>query len=514
MPRAIIGASSSSLLAILALVCSGCCDSGSSSSKGRVPVTNSTQYFIHVLSSGGGSEEYVEPGDTVTVTEGEITALIAPGQGAKGIVQEFASCCSNSDDSVDCGSVTVTPDAGGLAAAQTQPTCSGGSCPYVYSDDKLTGESLVGALNRGGARDDVIVLPDLQPRDGSYRVRVAAELNETEFIDEAWLEVLDHPSGVRIAKDLDGVVRAVGEASVPSRVTAANGESLGQVLDSDDGIDWEGRGRDRDRMIGGKIRDWVEITFRRPESEAKATLLVHGRNSSLLQDAYHEYMAGFGPGLPKLMRAMTKLSKYGPALQGYLRDSGFSLDVSLKRHEGWASIGTVGPVGTAGEQTVAVPIDLPSDGSDTVTVRVAMLPGGWLLDSAAMAFGPTIHVSSQRVSAAGSVRSPGDKEPASRADLETIAHRDGSHLRVNTRTSIELRFIDPPREAGVDRTVALHLSGYYEENDASPKRCIKWRALLKESLQENSFAHHVLKRLAYEDLVDRYADEAEVRRPR
>lgn len=499
--------------AILALACSGCCDSSSSDSKGSIPVTNSTEFFIHVVSSGGGTEEYVAPGATVTVSEGEITALISPGQGTKGIVQESTSCCTNDDNSKSCGTMTVTSDASGVSAQLEQPTCTGGgSCPYVYAGEVLAGESLVGALNRGAAREDVIVLPSLQPVDGSYRVRIAAELKETEYIDAAWLEVVDHPSGVRIVKDREGVVRAASEPGTPGRVTLASGETLGQVLDADDGVYWEGRGRDR--MLDRKIRDWVDITFARPEGKSQATLLVHGRNTALVQDAYHEYMAAFGPGLPKLMRAMTRFSKYGPALQGYLRDAGFSLDVSLKRPEGWTAVEPVGPVGPAGEQTIAVPIDLPSDGSANITVRVAMLPGAWLLDSVVMSSGAPIPASSKRLDAVGSVRRPSGPASAESVDLAAIAHRDGSQVQLNTGSSIELRFVDPPRDPGIERTAALHLFGYYEENDRSPKRCIKWRALLRESLSDNSFAHHVLKRLASQDVVDRYADEANVRRPR
>jgi hypothetical protein len=514
----------SRLLAALALACGGCCGGGDDSEGvGSVEVRNQTPYFVHFLHPDH-NRLYVEPGASEALhvsSSREITILIAPGQEAKGMVEDHASCCSTGGEggNLDCASVVANwdPGAGQLSADVTPPQCAGGSgsCPYVYSgtDPVLQGESLVGALNRGAARHDVMVLSPLLPEDGSYRVRIAAELDETDYIDAAWLALVDHPAGSRIAKDSAGNLRVV-RTSLSARRASDTERELGQKLDLDDGAAWEGK--NPDRTLDGKIRDWIEIDFPRPPSTTRAILLVRGRNTHLLQDAYHEYLAGFGPGLKKLMRLTTSVHGYRSRLDRYLAESGFSLEVAVKDGEGWRAADPVKPVGPAAEQTIAVPLELPADGAAEVRVRLAMLPGAWIVDSARISFDEATDLSMQRIDASSALRTLADSGKSSATTLQAVSSAGESTLRVETGDSLVLQFPAPAASkppAGLERTAVLHVVGYYEENDRSPKPCINWKRLLRASHQDNSFARHVLDRLSHQKVVDRYAEEAGVRSP-
>jgi hypothetical protein len=512
----------SRLAVAVALACGGCCGGEDSEAVGSVEVRNETPYFVHFLHPDQ-SRLYVEPGASETLEANgsrQITILIAPGQEAKGMVEDGADCCSTGGDSatLDCASVVANWDVGQLSADVTSPQCPGGagSCPYVYSgtDEVLEGESLVGALNRGAARHDVMVLSRLLPEDGSYRVRIAAELDETDYIDAAWLALVDHPAGSRIAKDSAGNLRVVQTALTSRR--ASDGErEFRSKLDLDDGEGWEGK--NPDRLLDGKIRDWVELDFPRPAAKARGFLLVRGRNTRLLQDAYHEYLAGFGPGLRKLMRFTTSVHGYRSRLDRYLAESGFSLEVAVKDGDGWRAADPVKPVGPAAEQTIAVPLELPADGAESVRVRLAMLPGAWLVNSVRISFEEAAEVSMERIDASSVLRTRADSGKASATALEAVLSSDESALPVETGDSLVLQFPTPAASnppPGLERTAVLHVAGYYEENDRSPKPCINWERLLRASHQDNSFARHVLDRLSHQNLVDRYAQEAGVRSPR
>jgi hypothetical protein len=146
-----------------------------------------------------------------------------------------------------------------------------------------------------------------------------------------------------------------------------------------------------------------------------------------------------------------------------------------------------------------------------------MLPGAWLVDSARISFAEATNVSVQRLDASSSLRTQADSGKPSATTLEAISSSDGSTLRLETGDSLVLQFAAPAAAnppAGLERTAVLHVAGYYEENDRSPKRCIKWKRLLAASHRDNSFASHVLDRLSHQNVVDRYAEEAEVRSPR
>jgi len=360
-----------------------------------------------------------------------------------------------------------------------------------------------------------MVLSRLSVEGGSYRVRIATELDETDYVDAVWLEVVDHPAGTQVVKDSTGTLHLVKEPRAPRRAVDAGKHELGKLFDADDDAHWEGR--DRDHTLDGKIRDWVELSFARPPGARRAILLVRGRNTQLLQDAYHEYIAGFGPGMSKLMRFMTSVESYRPRLDRYLAESGFSLDVALSVGGAWKATDPVKPVGPAGEQTIAVPFELPARASEEVRVRLAMLPGAWLVDSVLMSFDATTSVPSRRLDATSALRPPGDVGQPSAAALAAIAVNDESSLRLETGESLVLRFAEPPANgppSSFERSAVLHVIGYYEENDRSPGRCVNWKRLLSASRQENSFAHHVLERLSFQDVVDRYAEESGIRSPR
>jgi len=523
MRRRIVRSPHSPLVAAaLALVCGGCCG-GDSEALGSVTLTNETPYFVHFLHPDETSL-YVEPGASVAVEatgSRDITILIAPGQEEKGLVADHADCCTADADSKTllCASVIARWNGSQLSADVTPPTCpaGSGSCPYVYSGigDVLEGESLVGALNRGAARHDVMVLSRLSPEDGSYRVRVATELDETDYVDAVWLELLDHPAGTRVVKDSAGSLHVVKELHAARRAVDASEHELGQVLDADDAVHWEGR--DRNHKLDGRIRDWVELSFARPPDTRRAILLVRGQNTQLLQDAYHEYVASFGPGMSKLMRFMASMGSYRPQLDRYLAESGFSLDVALSVAGAWRATDPIKPVGPAAEQTIAVPFELPAQASAEIRVRLAMLPGAWIVDSARMSFDATTSFSSRRIEATSALRTPGDVGQPSADTLAPIASDDESSLRLETGESLLLRFAAPPATSsrgGLERTAVLHVVGYYEENDRSPGRCVNWRRLFAASRQDNSFARHVLDRLSFQDVVDRYAEETGTRSPR
>jgi hypothetical protein len=71
------------------------------------------------------------------------------------------------------------------------------SCPFVYSHDGsiyvLDGEPYGGSICEGLARTDLCELEHLLAVNGKYRLIVSNELDETQYIDELALLVIDHP---------------------------------------------------------------------------------------------------------------------------------------------------------------------------------------------------------------------------------------------------------------------------------------------------------------------------------
>ena len=65
-------------------------------------------------------------------------------------------------------------------------------------------EPFAGAISKGLERDDYAELENLRVVDGEYRLLVANEMAESDYLNQAELCVVDHPVGTRVAADANG----------------------------------------------------------------------------------------------------------------------------------------------------------------------------------------------------------------------------------------------------------------------------------------------------------------------
>jgi hypothetical protein len=486
----------------------------SSEGEGPVTVLNQTPYYLHFLHPDE-STFYLPPGEGTTITadaagQNAATFIVAPGQDAKGRADVNVDCCTDEDGTLNCGTVVATWDQDQLSAESSTPTCytggGGGSCPYVYSGTGgrfvLEGETLVGALNRGAQRSDPIVLPSLRAEGGIFRVRVATRLEEVDYVDALSLEVIDHPPASVVVRDDAGNLHVVLDSLPPLRAVDARGHDRLPELGSSDQQSWEAD--DREALVDGKIRDSVVVEFPRPAGASKATLLLRGRGTSFVQDAYHAYVRQFGPGFTNLMRLTSFSRWYRPAIEHFLDQLG--LEVSIKAGDGWTRAAGVRPIGPAATQDVAVTLTLPPpDASGLLSVRLAAMPGSWLVDSVKVSYRAFREPEFAAASAAAArlVQPSGSEEAV---DLAAILREDQHYQRLVKDEELEVDFPAPtdPR-VGWSRTGVLRIAGYYQDAGASTKPWIHFGPLAKALHHDNSFARFVLARLSWRDELDTYA---------
>jgi len=536
----------SSILLSLLLVVSGCdCDEESEDNPGSLTMFNKTSYYLHFLHPEQ-SALFVPPGEStsIEVVHSEIvTAIVAPGQEANGRVDVVAECC-HYDNRDDCASVTVYPDvepsevgdagipsgdydAGlpyqspavskrrnqgdGLSADTSGPYCSDGegSCPYIYTSDEngflLQGEALVGALNKGAQRSDTVVLTARPTRDGFYRVRVATELEETNFIDHVHLEVVPHDANSRIVTDQKGRIYEVANWLPPVRAIDSTGEDVLQTLTKADRLYWSGK--NRQGHLDGAIRDWVEVSFSLPEAANQVLLIIRGRNTRFMQDAYHAYIRQFGPGFPRLIRAVSSFGSYRSTLDRLMTSAGLSLDLAYWNGKRWIDSGHIKPLGPAADQWKAYPIEPSKSPVKRLRVRFAAMPEAWMLDAVHLGLKVNTDLKSERlnlkaVELSGPIALP--KQP----DLDLLLEADGRYLEIKTGHSADFLFGKVSLPTDKPRTAVLRLTGFYQENHDATVPCVYFKKLFNRCFTDNAFARFVLERLQWRDTVDRYARQS------
>jgi hypothetical protein len=131
------------------------------------------------------------------------------------------------------------------------------------------------------------------------------------------------------------------------------------------------------------------------------------------------------------------------------------LETQVWTPEGWVSQGLVWEAGPEIVKRQVVPLDLRGVAGSTVRVRLLAPASFWLIDHAAIDFGPEAPFT---VVAA---------EPGSARDLAgrdvgaQIGAIDGEHLVLETGEAAELAFHVPEVPAGKSRTYLLRSTGWY-----------------------------------------------------
>jgi hypothetical protein len=330
------------------------------------------------------------------------------------------------------------------------------SCPHVYAHDgaqwRLDADPLSGAILPGAERSDWDRLDHLAAVDGTYRIRVADDLEEIDRIDQVALLVVDHAPGSEALPTPEGAIVEVQAPVAPLQATDRRGRDVAAQVKSADGVAFAGSLAEVDPGASDEPRERLTVTFPRPAG-SQATLVLRAHNTPFAEESFARYAARMGPGTGALMDLAQDASwyPYRARITDEIRLLGLPLEVGVAGGPGVE----LAPIGPAIQRDFAVVVAIPEGRSPTVAVTLAFTPRFWEIDRVALAAGVT-PLAPRRL-APRQATGPGG------ADLvERLATADGSRVELRTGESVELAFDAPAAAAGRDRSVVLEIRGSYE----------------------------------------------------
>lgn len=326
------------------------------------------------------------------------------------------------------------------------------SCPFIYSFDGenyiFDAEPYAGAVCRGVQRSEWCGLEHLKEVDGTYRLLVTNEVEETEYVDEIKLLVVDHPAEVRVVPGAWGKIHTAAHPLPPIRAYDRAGRDLTSYVNENDRLFWHGEAEPRDELV---------FEFPRPDNAAGAKLLVNGHNTLWGPESIKRYLVLYGSGLPAWY---DEVNRMGPALfkmlNMHLREELYSLQIRVETAAGWQSKGLiVGGPPTIGE-TKAYPLDLTDVSGDTLRIKLTPPSPFWKINYLAVDYSEDLPLT---ISEIGAVEAVDHRD----RDVKGVLSANDGHYMVmpDTGDSAELVFTAPPPSPGLDRTVILKASGYY-----------------------------------------------------
>ncbi len=386
----------------------------------------------------------------------------------------------------------------------TPTTSSENSCPYIYSSTgeqyRFEGEMLVGSLFKGAQRTDVMPLRYLRPDDGTCHLRIANEMNETEYIDQLSLLAVDHPAGTRVVPDGNGSLWALGATLAPRKATdLAGADATADVLGRD-GQGWLSSPFGRNPDDPRDLRDGLVLEFDRPQGADTATLSLRLLNTAWTESLYDQFQALPGTGQEAWLNLMDRSPEARLALAAAMIRE-MMLHVSVWDGGGWRPAGFVWAVGVTAERDAALRIPLNGISENSgLKIRLDCLPGTWLVDCAGLDYHATA-VTARNIPAARATDGSGRDVSA------LIGAVDGQYYEMPILYQYaDIEFVAPQPRPGFEQSFLLQCTGYYRPR--VPAEGEPQTELMERLVQEpGAFGRYALENLNRDVAVLRRAQE-------
>ncbi len=337
----------------------------------------------------------------------------------------------------------------------------GTPCPFVYSYDgskyQLDAEMCTGAFYKAAQFADRAVLARLRAADdGMYRIRIANEVQETDFIDQLSLLMFEHPKISAVYYSSSGRYVALSKPVSPrSARTSKEGDVTALMDDSKEETYWTANPFGRNPESEADLRENLDLVFDRPRDAAHAALLLNLRNTAWVAGHYHALMTMQGRALSKWFAQLNSDENARNQLNtALLRENGLSVRVWDRTQ--WRLVATVNIVGPVTDRAVVQELDLRDIPGETLHIRLDCPPGYWMVRSAEVDFSYEECIAARELFPVKALAQSGEEV------TDLLAKTDGvCHTMPAAGDYAEMEFACPPLGSGLERTVMVQCTGYY-----------------------------------------------------
>lgn len=336
------------------------------------------------------------------------------------------------------------------------------SCPFIYSFDGekyiFDAEPFGGAICQGLKRTEWCELESIKEINGQYKILVTNELNETQYTDELKLVVVDHPKGVKVAPDESGKIYTISTPIIPTKVIDKEGKDLTAYFAKKDRIFWRSHYEEMKPDKKEDLRDEIIFEFPKSREAKKARLLVNANITLWGSQVAKRFLELRGSKLDEWYK---EVNRFGPAfyrtMAWFFNEELYLLKIQMETEDGWKSKGTIFGGGPFISDDKSYALDISDVPGDILKIKLTPPVAFWMIDHLAVDYTEDLPVQVTEMEAMQAVDQNG-------LDVrELLANNDNNYLVMpKTGDRTELVFLAPSRFDGVERTIILKATGYYD----------------------------------------------------
>lgn len=327
------------------------------------------------------------------------------------------------------------------------------SCPYVYIKNGdafvFTGELYPGAILPSLERTDYLLLPEFNPDNDEYVLKITNELLEVQYTDLAELITIEHPENSAILLDQKGAIQYISNAVTPLDVRSNDAPSdLNPALLKDDNsylFD--------NKLPESKSNEMI-FSFKNTNSTQKK-LVLRAKNSLWFDYLYGKFNEQFGSYYTTFQKQQRKMATDN--VLKWRDEQHIPLSVYVKSNGQWKLIEKINPTGPMAFRDLVVPINNIATDSETIEIKLETGFMFWEVDYVALdqTTNPELNISVLKPHAA--------IDENGKDVTSLLSSEDKKYLvQPNPDNVVTVSYKAPVLKKGMKRTIYLKNRGYYE----------------------------------------------------
>jgi hypothetical protein len=326
------------------------------------------------------------------------------------------------------------------------------SCPYIYTYDGeqfvFEGEIFSGAVLSNLERHDYLELTKLMPEKGKYRIVIANELKEQQFINLAEIQAVYHPLGAQVAYDAQGTLQLISAPQLPKAANSALGQNVYALIAQ----------KDQQAYLFDEEQaplNQLVLRFHNMQNGGQPKLVLRAKNALWFDMLYQRYTEKWGTAYPLWIAQQEAMGAV--ATMNKINEQDFLLSAYLKDADGrWQLAGRLPLAGPMGWRDMVLPLNPALLHGETVELRIETGYHFWEVDYAAIDFSDNAGMEVVTIPPQYA------KDQSGKSQLNALASDDELYMKQpHTGNSTEIRFkaLTPPENRA--QTLFLHTKGYY-----------------------------------------------------
>jgi hypothetical protein len=344
---------------------------------------------------------------------------------------------------------------------QTTPDTGMCGCPFVYSYDGeefiLDSEAFGGSIFEAAKRYDWSKLGHLRETKGVCKIKITDELQETDYIDEVKLLVVEHPKDVEVLPSFAGKLHVLSESYAPLSVADYQGNPVLEQVKAKDEKFWLSNPFGRDPEIKSQARDGLILEFHRPVNATFVKMAFNLKNTIWAAHLQAKFLELHGSDLESWYELMNNSPEAREAFQrAFIREG--MLSIKLWNGENWETAGFIWEVGANVFRDQVVWLDIENIPGEILKLKLESTAGLWMINSVQADYRPDLILDVIEVSVF-------DAKDHLGTDLQQMLQTtDNNYYVMDTGDWAELIFRVPPQKKEYQRSYILKTSGFYTIN--------------------------------------------------